>query len=85
MENTGRNEETDQELEDEYNPPLPHPYRSYAPGPKATYGTLAGALTIILVWVAGLADIEVPVEVASAVTTIIAGLVVYFAPDNKNT
>ena len=37
----------------------------------------AGALTVILVWVAGLAELVVPPEVGSAFTTIVATLTLF--------
>jgi len=40
--------------------------------PNATVATLAGALTVILVWAVGVAGLTIPAEVASAATTIIA-------------
>lgn len=40
--------------------------------PKVTAATIAGAVTIILVWVVGQLGVNVPPEVASAVTTILA-------------
>lgn len=40
--------------------------------PKVAAGGLAGAATVILVWVASLAGLSVPPEVASAVTTILS-------------
>ncbi|MGH3029245.1 MAG: hypothetical protein ACRDNE_00485 [Gaiellaceae bacterium] len=42
--------------------------------PNATMATLAGSLTIILVWIVASAGIEMPAEVASAFTTVIAAL-----------
>lgn len=42
------------------------------PSPKVQAGGLAGAVTIILVWVAGLCGLDVPPEVASAFTLIVA-------------
>jgi hypothetical protein len=42
--------------------------------PNATMATLAGSLTIILVWIVTAAGMEVPAEVASALTTVIAAL-----------
>jgi hypothetical protein len=41
--------------------------------PNATVATLAGALTVILVWIIGTAGFAVPAEVGSAFTTLIAG------------
>lgn len=41
------------------------------PTPKVAAGGIAGALTIVLVWFLGAVDVDVPPEVASAITTII--------------
>lgn len=40
--------------------------------PKVTAATLAGAVTVVLVWIVGVLGVSVPPEVASAVTTILA-------------
>jgi hypothetical protein len=40
---------------------------------KAVAGGLAGALTVVLVWIAGMFNVDVPPEVSSAITTLIAG------------
>ena len=42
--------------------------------PNAMMATLAGSMTVILVWIVGVAGLAVPAEVASAVTTIIAAV-----------
>lgn len=42
------------------------------PTSKITAATFAGAATIVAVFLLGLADIELPPEVASALTTLIA-------------
>jgi hypothetical protein len=42
--------------------------------PNATMATLAGSMTVILVWIVGVAGLAVPAEVASAATTIIAAV-----------
>ncbi len=39
--------------------------------PKVAAGGIAGALTVILVWLVGLAGVDVPAEVASAITVVI--------------
>lgn len=39
---------------------------------KVQAGGLAGAITVVLVWIAGTAGVDVPPEVASAFTTIIS-------------
>lgn len=42
------------------------------PNPKVVAGGFAGAVTVVLVWVAGMFGVEVPPEVASAVTVLIS-------------
>jgi hypothetical protein len=42
------------------------------PQPKVAAAGIAGSVTLILVWAAGLAGIDVPPEVASAVTALLA-------------
>lgn len=42
------------------------------PQPKVLAGGAAGAVTVVLVWAAGLGGLEVPPEVASAVTVLIS-------------
>ena len=46
---------------------------STAVSPKVTVPVLAGALTTLLTWFAGMAGIEVPAEVSAAVTVLIMG------------
>ena len=53
------------------------------PDRKVAAGGIAGALSIILVWGVGYADIVVPPEVASAVTVIIGFAVSYLVPAKK--
>jgi putative flippase GtrA len=48
---------------------------------KVAAGGIAGAVTVIVVWVASLADVDVPPEVASAFTTLISVAVGYFVKD----
>lgn len=43
-----------------------------APKPKVVAGGVAGSLTILLVWGAGLAGVDVPPEVASAFTVLVS-------------
>lgn len=50
------------------------------PSKKTGLTVLAGAVVTVLAWVAVLNGIEVPAEVAAAITTIIAGVVGYFVP-----
>lgn len=42
------------------------------PQPKVVAGGVAGALTIVLVWVAGQFGLDVPPEVASAFTVLVS-------------
>ena len=51
---------------------------SLAPEPKVVAGGAAGAASIILVYVVGLFGIDVPAEVASAVTVLISFGAAYF-------
>ena len=45
--------------------------------PNAAAGLVAGALTVIAVWIAGIAGLEVPAEVASAFTTLVTGAILF--------
>ena len=51
------------------------------PKRKVAAGALAGALTVILVWGAGLRGLAVPPEVASAVTVLLTFGVSYLISD----
>lgn len=50
------------------------------PSTKTGLTVVAGAVVTVLVWIATLNDIDVPGEVAAAVTTIIAGGIGYLLP-----
>ena len=60
-----------------YNQPDPTPV------PKVAAAGIAGSLTVLLVFILGQLNFEVPPEVASAVTTIIAFLAGYFKRDER--
>lgn len=45
----------------------------------ATGGTVAGAASVVLVWLLGASGLEVPPEVASALTTLMAGAFAFVA------
>jgi hypothetical protein len=47
------------------------------PQPKVVAGGAAGAVSVILVWAVGLAGLEVPAEIASAVTVLISSAAAY--------
>lgn len=52
-----------------------------APRPKVVAGTIAGAVTVIVVWAAGRFGLEMPPEVAAATTTVLAFGAGYLQPD----
>jgi hypothetical protein len=49
--------------------------------PKVIAGTLAAAIVTIIVWIAAAAGVEVPVEVAGALTVIVTFLAGYLKTD----
>lgn len=49
-----------------------HTVRSLAPEPKVVAGTVAGALTVVVAYVADLAGLELPPAVTAALTTLLA-------------
>lgn len=50
---------------------------------KVTAATLAGGVTVIVVWGAGQAGLDVPPEVASAFTTVLAGAAGWFKSERE--
>jgi hypothetical protein len=50
------------------------------PEKKVTAAALAGAVVTILVWVLHLTGIDIPAEVAAAITTVLAAVAGYLAP-----
>ena len=53
--------------------------------PKVVTGALAGAASVIAVWIVTKCGIEVPAEIASAFTTVISAFSSYFAPHSDPT
>ncbi len=53
------------------------------PVPKMQAAGIAGSITVVLIFILGQIDFEVPPEVASAVTVIISFLAGYFRRDEK--
>lgn len=43
-----------------------------SPQPKVVAGGVAGAFTILLVWVLGTLGVDVPAEASSAITTLVS-------------
>lgn len=57
---------------------------SLTPSAKVTAAALAGALTAVVVWiVTATSGVDVPPEVAAALTTILAVAVAYLVPDRS--
>jgi hypothetical protein len=61
---------------------VPQPTRR--PTNKLTAAGIAGAVTTIGVWVAGLAGVDVAADVAAAFTTLLAVVAGYFVKDRAN-
>jgi hypothetical protein len=66
-------------------PPLAGGKTSYLPSRKVGAGALAGALSVVLVWIINTfvltGSVKITGEVASAMTTILTFLVGYFVPE----
>jgi hypothetical protein len=54
--------------------------RPVLPEKKVTAATLAGAIATILIWVLHLTGVDMPSEVAAAITTVLAAVAGYLAP-----
>jgi putative flippase GtrA len=55
-----------------------------APRPKVAAAGIAGAITTIVIWILNsLLGVEVPPEVAAAITTVLAFLAGYFTPQSS--
>jgi len=54
------------------------------PKPKVAAGTLAGALTVMAVWIASLFGAEIPGFVAAAMVTILGFIVAWFVPESSD-
>jgi hypothetical protein len=52
--------------------------------PNASVTAIAGSVTIMLVWVSGAAGLNVPAEVASAFTTIVAAVILWVGRRSRN-
>ena len=65
---------SDTPIYDNIENPQPEPKPSLKPQPKVAAAGIAGAVTILVVWAANLIfpEVEIPNEVASAFTAIIA-------------
>lgn len=47
---------------------------------KVSIGATAGSLSVLVVWGASLAGLEIPPEIASAFTVVITAVLAYIAP-----
>lgn len=54
------------------------------PTRKVTGGAVAGAVSILLVWLLGVMGIALPPEVSSAVTTLVTFVTSWFVKDAEN-
>lgn len=57
---------------------------SAIPTRKVSAGAGAGALSIVVVWLFGLAEIDVPPEVASAFTTLLSLTAAWIMPEKPS-
>lgn len=55
----------------------------WKPYDKVAAGGVAGAATIVLVWLLGLAGVDMPPEVASAATALLGWLAAYWLPERR--
>jgi hypothetical protein len=51
--------------------------------PNASVTALAGAVTILLIWIGGVVGLSVPAEVGSAFTTVSAAVILWIGPRQK--
>ncbi len=56
--------------------------KSKAPRPKIAAAGVAGALTVLIVYLAGLAGLAIPEEVAAAVAALLAFAAGYLTPED---
>ena len=59
---------------------MPEKKVTAVPEKKVTAAALAGAVATILVWILHLTGVDIPPEVAAAITTILAAAAGYLAP-----
>lgn len=57
---------------------------SKMPTRKVGASALAGALSVLMMWLLALAGVSIPAEVASAITTILSFVVAYFVRDKQD-
>lgn len=55
---------------------------SARPTQKVAAGSIAGAVTVIVVWAVGLAGLAVPAYVAAAVTLLLTAAAAYIMPES---
>lgn len=51
------------------------------PTRKVTGGAIAGALSIVLIWIIGQFEVKVPAEISSALTTLVTFATSYWLSD----
>lgn len=60
----------------------PNVPESKMPGRKISAVAIAGSITTVLVFILTYAGVDLPPEVAAAVTTLVASVLGYLVPDN---
>ena len=58
-------------------------WKEAKPKPKVAGGVLAGAITVILVWVLSLFGVETPGAVGAALATVVGFIVAWFVPEGS--
>ncbi len=59
------------------------PTPTKVPSTKIAAGGAAGALSTIIVWILGEFEVDVPAEIAAAITVLVMSLTSYFVPERK--
>ncbi|GAG36701.1 unnamed protein product [marine sediment metagenome] len=58
-------------------------WKEAKPQPKVAGGVLAGAITVILVWVLSLFGVEVPGAVGAALATVVGAISAWLVPEGS--
>lgn len=64
-------------------PPYPAVESPNRPVRKLEAASIAGALAVVLTWMVGLTGVDMPEEVASALTVLMMALVAYFTQERQ--
>ncbi len=61
--------------------PLAAPATTWVPQRKVASGAFGGALAVVILWGIGLGGVEIPAEVASAITALLVSGIAYLVPN----